>query len=56
MFGGETRGLEGGLRGLGSGSVWESWRVLLLLHAQSLLTLHQAAANTHTHKHRGQRG
>lgn len=29
------------------GGVWESWRVLQLLHAQSLVTLHQAAANTH---------
>lgn len=35
------------------GSVWESWRVLQLLHAQSLVTLHQAAANTHTRTNRG---
>lgn len=38
---GETRGVVGG--GGRGGSVQESWRVVVYLHAQSLFTLHQAA-------------
>lgn len=51
MFGGETQEFRGDSKRTGSG-VWESWRVVRLLHAQSLFTLHQAAANTHTHTHK----
>lgn len=53
VFGGENQEFGDSKRtGVG---VWESWRVVRLLHAQSRFTLHQAAANahkrTHTHIH-----
>lgn len=50
VWAGKTQGRKGGFR-VGWGvqeevrSVQESWRVVGYLHAQSLLTLHQAAAN-----------